>query len=229
MSGIKFTEQELDTLLKKGKISLSESSPTNKVKLNNDKVKLTKISLTSGVTNLTTTKKSSASVNINKIIQNTKNSIIRYSISNEHISIVFEGAILLSINQIFSFLQREKQQLFFFIYKKTWHNKVEEALKLIKSEQKYLPFFEKDVEITLFRQAPREIDKDAITTMFKFIIDGLKRTSDSPLGVLVDDNPQVVHTIKFHNEKGSHLVGIKLKLIKNETPIMTSEEFLKIA
>lgn len=224
MSSIKFTEKELDTLLKKGKISLSGTSPTTKVKLNNDKVKINKISLTDEAP---VTKKSSASVNINKIIQNTKSSVIKYSISEDHISIVFEDAILLSINQIFAFLQREKQQVFFFIYKKTWHNKVEEALRLIKAEQKYLPFFEKDIEITLFRQAPREIDKDAITTMFKFIIDGLKRTKENPLGVLADDNPKVVHSIKFHNEKGTHLVGIKLKIVKNEMPIMNQEEFLK--
>lgn len=225
---VKFTEKELDVLLKNGKISLSDNSvQTNneKVKLNNDKGKISKISLTEK--NELVNKKSSSSVNINKVIQNTKSSIIKYSISDTHISIIFEEAILLSINQIFSFLQREKQQHFFFMYKKTWHNKVEEALKLIKSETKSLPFFDKDIEITLFRQAPREIDKDAITTMFKFIIDGLKRTNNNPLGILDDDNPKVVHTIKFHNEKGTHLVGIKIKLIKNDTAIMTKENFLK--
>lgn len=217
MSGIKMTEKELEGLLKTNKISLSNSS--NK----NAKSKISKISLTDSAP----FKKSSASVNINKVIQNTKSSTIKYSVSETHISIVFEEAILLSINQIFAFLQREKQQQFFFMYKKTWHNKMQEALKLIKSETKFLPFFDKDIEITLFRQAPREIDKDAITTMFKFIIDGLKKTTENPFGVLADDNPRVVHSIKFHNEKGEHLVGIKLKVVQNETKPMTIEDFLK--
>ena len=90
-----------------------------------------------------------------------------------------------------------------------------------------ISFFDKDIEITLFRQAPREIDKDAITTMFKFIIDGLKKTTENPFGVLADDNPRVVHSIKFHNEKGEHSVGIKLKVVQNETKPMTIEDFLK--
>ncbi len=217
MSAIKMTEKELEGLLKTNKISLSNSS--NK----NAKSKISKISLTDSAP----VKKSSASVNINKVIQNTKSSTIKYSVSETHISIVFEEAILLSINQIFAFLQREKQQQFFFMYKKTWHNKMQEALKLIKAETKFLPFFDKDIEITLFRQAPREIDKDAITTMFKFIIDGLKKTTENPFGVLADDNPRVVHSIKFHNEKGEHLVGIKLKVVQNETKPMTTEDFLK--
>lgn len=226
MSGLKMSEKELENLLKNKKISLSSSTTSKnaKVKMSNDKVKVEKISLIENGT--VVNKKSSASVNINKVIQNTKTSIIKYSVSETHISIVFEEAILLSINQIFAFLQREKQQQFFFMYKKTWHNKMLEALKLIKSEQKFLPFFDKDVEITLFRQAPREIDKDAITTMFKFIIDGLKKTSENPFGVLADDNPKVVHSIKFHNEKGEHVVGIKLKIMKNDNTCMNTEDFL---
>lgn len=222
---IKMTEKELINVLNKGKISIAGTTPTNKhnIKLSSKK-KINKISLSD--TESTTAKKTSASVNIHKVIQNIKSSIIKYSISNTHITLIFEDAILLSINQIFAFLQREKQQQFFFIYKKTWHNKIHEALTLIKSENKDLPYFEKDVEITLLRQAPREIDKDALPTMFKFIIDGLKNTKENPLGVLADDNPKVVHTIKFHNEKGEHLVGIKLKLVPNEIKPITSEQLL---
>lgn len=227
MSIIKFTEKQLDNLLEKGKISLSNSSGVHeKFKINNTKPKVEKISLNN--TGELITKKTSSSVNINKVIQNTKSSSIKYSISDNQISIVFEDAILLSVNQIFAFLQREKQQYLFFIYKKMWHNKIQDALRLIKSENKFLPLFEKDIEITLFRQAPKEIDKDAITTMFKFIIDGLKRSSDNPLGVLSDDNPKVVHSIKFHSEKGEHVVGIKLKVVKNDLPIMTVDNFLKL-
>lgn len=222
---IKMTEKELSTVLNKGKISIAGSSSTKKegVKINT-KQKVAKISLSDSESN--STKKTSASVNINKVIQNTKTAIIKYSVSETHITLIFEEAILLSINQIFAFLQREKQQQFFFMYKKTWHNKINEALTLIKSENKKLPFFDKDVEITLLRQAPREIDKDALPTMFKFIIDGLKHSSENPFGVLADDNPKVVHTIKFHNEKGEHLVGIKLKLVPNEVQPITADELL---
>lgn len=221
---IKMTEKELTSLLNKGKISLSNPTLKTKegIKINTIK-KIDKISLNG---DSATKKKTSASVNINNVIKKTKESTIQYSVSENHITLIFEEAILLSINQIFAFLQREKQQKFFFMYKKTWHNKINEALTLIKSENKKLPYFEKDVEITLLRQAPREIDKDALPTMFKFIIDGLKYSKENPFGVLSDDNPKVVHTIKFHNEKGKHLVGVKLKLVPNEIIPITVEELL---
>ena len=212
---LKITEKELDKLVESGKVKISLSS--NKDKPN-------KISLTN--TDEPSKKKKSSSVNINKVMESTKLSEIKYSISDNHLSLVFVGATLLSVNQIFAFLQREKQQYLFFMYKKIWHNKIYEALLKIKSEHKILPFFEKDIEITLLRQAPREIDMDAITTMFKFIIDGLKKTKETPLGVLAEDNPKVVHSIKFHNEKGDNIVGIKLQLVKNDKEIITYEDIL---
>lgn len=212
---LKITEQELNKLVESGKVKIS---------LSNNKDKPNKISLSNN--NETTKKKSSSSVNINKVMESTKMAEIKYSVSETHLSLVFIGATLLSVNQIFAFLQREKQQYLFFMYKKIWHNKIYEALLKIKSEQKKLPFFEKDIEITLLRQAPREIDMDAITTMFKFIIDGLKKTKETPLGVLAEDNPKVVHSIKFHNEKGDNVVAIKLKIVKNEKETITFEDIL---
>lgn len=213
---LKITEKELSKLVDSGKVKISLSSEKNKPN---------KISLSDN-SNEIKKNKSSSSVNINKVMESTKLAEIKYSISETHLSLVFIGATLLSVNQIFAFLQREKQQYLFFMYKKIWHNKIYEALMKIKSEEKHLPFFDKDIELTLFRQAPREIDMDAITTMFKFIIDGLKKTKENPIGILAEDNPKVVHSIKFHNEKGDNVVGIKLKLVKNEKETITYEDIL---
>lgn len=226
MAEIKKTKIETEKSNNNGKISLSTSNISQEKKSVKIEKKntISKISLDEGKT--TVEKKSSAPVNINKVIQSTKTSSIQYSVSESHLTLIFNEAILLSINQIFAFLQREKQQQFFFMYKKAWHNKINEALRLIKSQNNTLPYFENNIEITLLRQAPREIDKDALPTMFKFIIDGLKRSSDNPLGVLADDNPKVVHTIQFHNEKGEHLVGIKLKFVVNTNKSITAEELL---
>jgi len=213
---LKITEKELSKLVESGKVKISLSSEKNKPN---------KISLSDN-SNEIKKNKSSSSVNINKVMESTKLAEIKYSISETHLSLVFVGATLLSVNQIFAFLQREKQQYLFFMYKKIWHNKIYEALMKIKSEEKCLPFFDKDIELTLFRQAPREIDMDAITTMFKFIIDGLKKTKENPIGILAEDNPKVVHSIKFHNEKGDNVVGIKLKLVKNEKETITYADIL---
>ena len=93
MTSLKMTQKELEVLLNKQKISLDCSS---RKKNKDDKI---------SISNEIHPKKSSAPVNINKVIQNTKTSIIKYSISENHLSIIFEEAILLSINQIFAFLQ----------------------------------------------------------------------------------------------------------------------------
>lgn len=228
MAEIQKTKIDTEKSTTNGKISLSSSNNSvqdkKSVKIEK-KTSINKISLSEGNEGAPE-KKSSAPVNINKVIQSTKTSTIQYSVSDTHITLIFNEAILLSINQIFAFLQREKQQQFFFMYKKAWHNKINEALQLIKSHNKVLPYFENNIEITLLRQAPREIDKDALPTMFKFIIDGLKRSSENPIGVLADDNPKVVHTIQFHNEKGEHLVGIKLKIVVNDKKSITVDELL---
>ena len=217
MSGLKFTEKELDQIVKSGKISILSSTKSKNTKSG-------KISL-SGDSSVVQ-KKSSQSVNINTVIQSIKLANIRYSVSEDHLSLIFDDAILLSVNQIFAFLQREKQQIFFFMYKKAWHLKIYEALIKIISDKQILPFFEQDVEITLLRQAPKEIDLDAITTMFKFIIDGLKKTQENPKGILAEDNPKVVHSILFHNEKGNNLIGIKIKRVKKDKKSLSAEELL---
>lgn len=193
---MKISEKEFSDLIKNTKISINKD---NSIK--NKKILITPENQKD--------KKNSA-VDINKVIKSIKDSTLKYSVSENHVTIVLDGAILLSINQIFAFLQRQKKQFAFFSYKKEWHNKIKDVLTIIKYE-KMLPFFEENVEITLLRQAKRDTDLDAIVTMFKFIIDGLKRSDDNPLGVLSDDNPKVIHTINFSSQKGEPLIGISLK------------------
>lgn len=202
---VRLTEKEFESLNNKVKLSLSKPATPKKQG---------KISLGN---NIKSDKAKPKNVNVKDIINENKKSKISTTVSKEHFSIVFEGAKLLSINQIFAILQYRKYEIF--SYKKNWHELIKEALKCCyleeKTKGKQLPFFDASVEITIFRQAPRLVDEDALTTMFKFIIDALKRTKENPYGILAEDNPKIVHKIECYSEKGEHCVGIRVKLIDN--------------
>jgi hypothetical protein len=182
------------------KLSLKGESSSKKIELFNDKViKKPKVNHN----------------NFNTFIKEIKSAKFDYSVSENHISLLFYDVSLATVNQIFAVLQNKVMRNVFFNYKKEWHKKIKECLLIIKNENTTLPFFDKNVEITLLRQAPRLTDMDAVVTMFKFIIDGLKFDKESLSGVLTDDNPQVVSSILFHNLKGTHMIGIKIKQIIN--------------
>ena len=214
MKNKRLNEKDLLNILENKNINISNN---NKITLGViEKIKSTKINLTDE--QIKPVKKSS-SLNINKITQNNKEAIFQYTTSKEHLSLTMTGARLISVNQIFSSLQNPKLKLNLFSYKKTWHNLIKDNLFLIHHElikqTKELPFFDSQVEIIIFRQAPRLVDEDALATMFKFIIDALKRTKDNPYGILADDNPKIVHKITAHSDKGDYAIGIKVKRLNN--------------
>lgn len=201
----RMTEDELNSILAKGKISLNSTTKisNNKISLTNDKENI---------------KKKNSNINVYEIIKSNKESIINTTISDTHFSMTFEGAKLLSINQIFAILQYRKYEMF--NYKKSWHDIIKNVLDVnqlyLKKQGQKLPFFEEAVELTVLRQAPRLVDEDALAVMFKYIIDALKRDKDkNPNGILAEDNPKIVHKIESYSEKGSHALGIKVKLIEN--------------
>lgn len=219
------------------KISLSSGSNENNIKVLHTKKDINekdnqnisnkvKISLSSGnnESNINTTKKNTG-INVYDIIKTNQNSLYEVSHSPNHFSIAFTGAKLLSLNQILAILQYRKYEMF--SYKKSWHNIIhkiltEEQLKSQRTQQS-LPYFDTLVEITIFRQAPRLVDEDALSIMFKYIIDALKRTPISnPYGILAEDNPKIVHRIEPYSEKGEHCIGIKVKLVNGTKKQMYS-------
>ena len=192
--------------------SLKNDSKLNKIEIKKEKIskKIDKILLESTTNNLIIPKKKvqSSTYQLNK---NNQSSIIETSSSNNHFSVLFHGAKLLSVNQIFTILQYKKYEIF--TYKKIWHQLIMNALSLEKEKNSHsLPFFDDAVELILFRQAQKLVDEDAITTMFKFIIDGFKfHPQKNPLGILEEDNPKIVHKISCYSEKGIPIVGIKIQ------------------
>lgn len=165
-------------------------------------------------------KKQKEQFSISQLNKNNLLSSIETSSSDNHFAVLFNGAKLLSVNQIFSILQYRKYEIF--KYKKTWHNLITNALFLEKEKNNQkLPFFDDSVEIILFRQAQKLVDEDAMTTMFKFIIDGFKfHLKKNPIGILQEDNPKIVHKISSYSEKGVPIIGIRIqKCIDKKTSL----------
>lgn len=147
-----------------------------------------------------------------KIVDLNNNCTIEVYYNQDYISILFIGARLLSINQIFSILQYRKHDIF--QYKIMWQKLIDKAL----SDKKDLPTFNENCELILFRQSARLVDNDALTAMFKYIIDALKLDKDNKKAyyVLTEDNPKVVSNIKFIQKKDKqHIVGIRIQKDKN--------------
>ncbi len=249
--GLKLTEEQLkqmpnknsklkvssivggDSLLKEKKQNKIESKVNIKDK-KEKKIKTTKISLSEENKDLIeediTEKKKNSGVKVSDINKINRNSFCESTASEDHLSLLFTGAKLLSVNQIFAILQYRKYEIF--TYKKVWHelvrNKLDELYFELRMQGKSLPYFDSSVEITLFRQASRLVDEDAMSTMFKYIIDGLKKDiKNNPNGILAEDNPKIVHRIVCYSEKGEPIIGIKVKKIEEMKQEFSAKDILK--
>jgi len=106
-----------------------------------------------------------------------------------------------------------------------WQQLIEKAL----SANPGVPFFDQDCEIILLRQSARLVDTGAMSVMFKYIIDALKKDKKTPnaVSVLSEDNPEVVHNIRFLQSKGKEdWVGIRLQRIVKGSESFDTQAFL---
>lgn len=169
-------------------------------------------------------KKSKVKNNIN-IVNCIRDSTFEYKITESSISIVFYGAKLYSLNQIFALLQSRKYEIF--KYKKEWHRKIKQVLEQISLTEK-IPYFNEPVQITLYRGAKKLVDEDSLTTMFKYIIDSLKKNNTTnPNGVLSDDNQNVVSKILCYSSIEEPVIGIKIEKQIESKPKITAKDLLK--
>jgi hypothetical protein len=172
-------------------------------------------------------RKNSGSITNSQLNKINKEATYECSISENHFSILFSGARLLAINEILAKLQIEKRKFEVFSYKKNWHTLISKILYEQTILNKNMPFFDCPVEITVFRQAPRLVDKDAVSIMFKFIIDALKRNKENPYGIISEDNPQIVNSIIAQSEKGEYYVGIRVKKTAVNTTVFLPSDILQ--
>lgn len=191
---------------------------SNKFLVKSSNAKMKKLSLfDDGLTTKTKTNKVDKYISI-------INSELKFKIDSNSITLMFIGARLLTVNQIFALLQSRKYEVF--KYKKAWHQRVWLALCEIKSKHN-LPLFDSAVELSLFRSDKRNVDEDSLTTMFKFLIDSLKINKENNLGILKDDNKTIVTKIHCFTSIGNPVVGIKIRLSNEKQKQLDTLEFLE--
>lgn len=129
--------------------------------------------------------------------------------SPTHATLLFNGARLFTLNEIYALLQYRSYIVF--SYKKQWHSLVRNALLAMGKSK---PHFDGPCKVTLFRQGKKSVDRDSLMVMFKYIIDALK---DEPkhgfFGIFPDDNPDIVYEDEKIQTLGPPMVGIRIDVI----------------
>lgn len=138
--------------------------------------------------------------------------------SATHATLLFKGARLFTLNEIYAILQYRSYIVF--AYKKQWHSLVQNGLRMMGRDK---PYFDGPCKITLFRQGRKSVDRDSFSVMFKYIIDALKNDSKAPIaGIFPDDNPDIFFDDEKIQTLGTPMVGIRVDLIV-PTPTIPSK------
>ena len=132
--------------------------------------------------------------------------------SPTHVTILFKGARLFTLNETYAILQYRSYIIF--QYKKIWQTLVAKALKKMGDKK---PYFSKPCKVTYFRQGQKKVDRDGIPSMFKYIVDALKDDLKKEYhGIFPDDNPDIIYDDDKYQTIGDHIIGIRIDLITPE-------------
>ena len=142
---------------------------------------------------------------------------IEVEASPTHVTLLFRGARLFTLNEIYALLQYRSYIIF--AYKKQWHALVQNGLRLMGRSR---PHFDGPCKLTLFRQGKKAVDRDSLMVMFKYIIDALKDEKNSrTLGIFPDDNPDIVYDDEKIQSIGEPMVGLRVELISPAPQVAT--------
>lgn len=151
-------------------------------------------------------------MHIADVIQSIKTAIIHTSVSEEHISLVFDGARMLTLNEILAILPF--QPYLVYNYKKAWVNKIDEALMLAKAMyKKRMPEFTESCLFIGYRRSTKLVDRDGLASCFKYILDDLRNQLAVSERILKDDNPNLIFDTPCFQTTGPALIGIRLERV----------------
>lgn len=148
-------------------------------------------------------------VNEKPILSSIESCKVTVEYSSEHVSLYFDGLRLFSLNEMFALLQSRK--FIVFKYKKMLHTLATQAISQIPIKE--IPFFDEPCHITLYRSGKKMIDRDNFESMFKALIDGLKKGKNK-LGTISDDNPNILFSDTKIQSIGEPAIGIRIEKIK---------------
>ena len=162
---------------------------------------------------------------IDEVITSIRLSKFEGSASGNHLAMTFDGARILTLNEIIAVLPY--QPYLIYNYKKAWRDKIDQCLLILRSEYgRALPEFTESCIFVGFRRSTRLVDRDGLSPCFKFILDDLRKPIALKEEILKDDNPNLILETPCFQEVGPHLVGIRLERVKNWSEPKISPELI---
>jgi hypothetical protein len=174
-----------------------------------------------------TRRKGGTSINqhVADVVHSIKTSVITTSVSENHLGLVFDGARMLTLNEIFSLLPY--QPYLVFGYKKAWAAKVDEALALAKAVYgKRMPEFSDSCLFIGYRRSSRLVDRDGLASCFKYILDDIRHQMAVNEKILKDDNPNLIFDTPCFQSTGPALIGVRLERVNGWSEADMNEKIL---
>lgn len=136
-------------------------------------------------------------------------------VAGKYIEFTFDGARLLSLNDLYALSHFQRVG-----YRKAWHEVMHNAVLEITGGPVHLHQFKK-FHIQAHRSSVQYCDLDALSSYFKYAIDGLRYA-----GVIIDDNPSHMVSIASTQEKGPYLVRIRVETVDEASPSPAGSSFV---
>ncbi len=192
----------LDVFKSESKTShaLEKKTSSKKSKLNKLEKKASEIT-SDGVI----VKKKRKGISLKPIMESLREPQMRVSASSDDFSVWFDGARVLTVNELIALYQYRKYETF--AYKVRWKNLIQRAVDELLLTQKP-PYFSEKTRLVLYRRGKRLVDLDSLPTVFKYAIDGLKKA-----GLISEDNPNVIVEVIPIQEKGLPAIGLRLEYL----------------
>ncbi len=217
----RWTEEQLQEWMnRRGQQTETQSPPSPAKK---KKIKPESLSLEPG----SKPKKRSLGIEVQPVINSINNSIVTIELDKDNgvLSILFEGAKLISLNDLFQIMQVRKYESF--RYKKAWRNAINRALNKL-GPQDWREVFPGKVKMTLFRRSAKPNDLDSARVLFKYSIDALVKhvyylNNKRQRGVIIDDSRQYLPEMLEAYSMGLPAVGLRLERCTNEPEILMIE------
>lgn len=148
------------------------------------------------------------------VVISIREATVQTSVSDNHLALTFDGARLLTLNEILALIMYQPRIIF--SYKNTWKNKINEALLIAKEQHKSnMPEFSDSCLFIGYRRSKKLVDRDGLPACFKYILDDLRNQVVLKEQILKDDNPNLIVDTPCFQYKGQPMVGVRLERINS--------------
>lgn len=149
----------------------------------------------------------SKSSKVGEVIKSIKESKIDVSLSDNHIAMSFDGARVLTLNEIIAILPYNMHVIF--NYKKVWKEKIGDGFKLLETKGE-LPVFNTSCVFSGFRISKKLVDSDNLPFCFKYLLDDIVSLKND---ILKNDSNDFIVSTPCFQDKGENKVAFRLEKV----------------